>query len=443
MRELRLPDTIAIVVGVVIGSGIFLVPSDIARALASPASALLVWVVGGTLTLFGALSQAELSAMFPGAGGFYTYLRQAYGDRAGFLYTWSFLLLINTGSIATLAVAFGIYSAELFPLGPLSQKLVAVACVLLLTYVNCLGVRAGKWVQNIFTLAKVAGIAVMCVVIFSRRTPLAATWSSFWPESVGAPTLRGLHPAWTAFGVALVAVMWAYEGWAWVGFSGGEMKNPRRDIPRGLLFGTLIVTAVYLSASVAYYSVLTVPEVAGAERVAAAAMTRLAGPAAAGFVSLLILVSIFGSINGTILTGPRCYYAMAADGLFFRPFAWLHPRYHTPVYAIVVQGLWAALLTLFGTFQQLFTAVIFAAWISYAAVVGAVIVLRRKEPARPRPYRVPGYPWMPVLFVLASLGIVASATVSAPLHVGIGFLIILSGLPVYAWLCRPAAPNRN
>lgn len=441
LRELRLSDTIAIVVGVVIGSGIFLVPSDIARVLASPVSALLVWLVAGALTLFGALSLAELSAMMPGAGGLYTHLRAAYGDLAGFLYNWGFLLMINTGSVAALAVAFGTYAAELTPLSPAQQKAAAVGVTLLLTGVNCLGVKAGKWVQNIFTLAKLGGIALMCIAVFARRAPLAANAEHIWPANA--------TPAWMPFGVALVAVMWAYEGWAWVSFSGEEMKNPKRDIPRALFYGTLIVTATYLTASVAYYSVLSVAETATAERVAAATMTRLLGPAAATLISFLILTSIFGSINGTILTGTRCYYAAASDGLFFRAFARVHPRFRTPVVSIAFQGLWAALLTLLGTFQQLFTAVVFTAWMSYAAAVGAVIVLRRTQPDRPdlgriRPYRVLGYPWLPVLFILSALGICATAAWDQPLHVGAAFLFILSGLPLYYFLFRcPASSART
>lgn len=436
VRELSLRDSTAIVVGVVIGSGIFLVPSDIARVLASPASALMVWLAGGALSLFGALSLAELNAMYPGAGGLYTFLRHAYGDRAGFLYTWAFLLMMNTGSLSALAVAFGLYSAELLPLGMVGQKAVAVGVVLLLTGINSLGVRTGKWVQNIFTLAKLSGIGLLCAVVFAQRKPLEANAGRFW--------LTGeLEPAWLEFGIALVAVMWAFEGWAWVSFSGGEMKNPVRDLPRALLFGTLILAAVYLTASTAYYSVLTVDEVAGAERVAAATMTRLLGPVAASLIALLILVSIFGSLNGSILTSTRCYYAMAADGLFFSVFARIHPRTRVPVLAILVQGLWGATLALLGTFQQLFTAVIFTSWISYAAAVAAVVVLRRKQPQRSRPYRVPGYPWLPVMFVLAALGIVASALMSQPLHAGLAFVLILTGFPAYALLRRTRNRNRN
>ncbi|MFQ5695132.1 MAG: APC family permease, partial [Terriglobia bacterium] len=211
-------------------------------------------------------------------------------------------------------------------------------------------------------------------------------------------------------------------------------RHPARDLPRALLFGTLILAAVYLTASSAYYSALTVQEVAGAERVAADAVTRLLGPAAGGAIAGLILVSIFGSINGSIMTSTRCYYQMAADGLFLPAFARLHPRTQVPIVAIVVQGLWGSLLAVLGTFQQLFTAVIFTSWISYAAAVAAVIVLRRTEPETPRPYRVPGYPWLPALFVVAALGIVASAVWSQPWHVGLAFALILSGLPVYRFL---------
>jgi amino acid transporter len=366
--------------------------------------------------------------MYPGAGGLYTFLRQAYGNRTAFLYTWAGLLMINSGASAVLAVAFSIYSAQFLSLGAAGQKVVAVGVVLLLSGVNCLGVRAGKWVQNIFTLAKVGGITAMCAVIFAHRAPLEATAGNFWPGSFA--------PAWTDFGIGLVAVLWAFDGWFLVSFMGAEMKNPVRDLPRALFYGMLIITAVYLLASTAYYSVLTVEEVAGSDRVAAEAMLRLVGPIGAGFVSLLILISIFGALNGNILASPRCYYAMAADGLFFGAFARIHPRAHTPVFAILIQGVWSAVLALIGTFQQLFTAVIFTVWIFYAAVVAAVIVLRWKQPERERPFMVPGYPWVPGLFCLAATGIVVSAFVSQPAHVRLAFVLILSGLPVYGWLRR-------
>lgn len=428
-RELGLFDATTITVGTIIGSGIFLVPTAIAAQLASPAMVLLVWVVGGVLTLFGALSLAEMAAAFPGAGGLYVYLRQAYGSAAGFLYGWALLFMIHSGSIATLAVAFGIYTAQFFPLTSAGQKGVAVFCVLLLTGVNCLGVRAGKWVQNIFTVAKVGGLATMTFLIFARPASLGGLRQSFWPQAPFAP-------AWIQFGVALVAVLWAYEGWHVVSFTAGEIKRPAYALPRSLLYGSLIVTLAYLLANTSYYAVLTGGEIQQTDRVAAAAITRVLGTKTAGFISLLILVSIFGAMNGMILTGPRVYYAMAQDGLFFSAFARLNARYRTPTLAVLVQGAWAAGLSLLGTFQQLFTYVIFTAWIFYGAAVAAVVVLRRKQPELARPFCVPGFPWLPIIFSVAAVGITVSTVVADPHHTLLGIGLILVGLPVYALFRR-------
>jgi len=430
-RELGLFDATAITAGTIIGSGIFLVPTAVAAQLASPAMVFLVWVVGGALSLFGALSLAEMAAAFPGAGGIYVYLREAYGSPVGFLYGWALLLMIHSGSIATLAVAFGIYTAQFFPLTVAGQKGVAVFCVLLLTGVNCLGVRAGKWVQNIFTVAKVGGLAAMTVLIFTRPGSLGGLKQGFWPQ---AP----LAPAWMQFGVALVAVLWAYEGWHVVSFAAGEFKQPTRDLPRSLLIGVLIITVAYLLANASYYAVLTGEEIKQTDRVAAAAVTRVVGTTTAGFISVLILVSIFGAMNGMVLTGPRVYYAMAQDGVFFPAFARLSARYRTPTLAIVMQGAWAAGLSLLGTFQQLFTYVIFTAWIFYGAAVAAVVVLRLKQPGLPRPFRVPGFPWLPVIFSVAAVGITVSTIVSDPRHAVLGIALILAGLPVYALFRRQA-----
>jgi APA family basic amino acid/polyamine antiporter len=435
-RELTLVDNVAIVVGVIIGSAIFLVPSNIARALPAPASVLAVWVIGGVITLGGALSLAELGSMFPGAGGLYTFLRKAFGDCSGFLYTWTFLLLINTGSMAALALAFGVYSAQLMPIGQAAQKMVAVGCVSLLTIINCLGVGAAKRIQNLATLVKIGGIVVMCAVAFARRAPLQANASA-------GLTKAAFHPGWTQLGVALIAVLWAYEGWSYVTFAGGEMKDPRRDLPRSLLLGTLVVTVAYLSCTLAYYSVLTSQEIAQSPGVAAATMNRLIGPTASVFISGLILVSIVGAINGLMLTGPRGYFAMAVDGLCFPVFARLSPRYHTPTFAIMLQGFWAALLTLSGTYQQLFTAVVFTAWLSYTAAVVAVVVLRVRLPSHPRPYHVPFFPWLPGMFLLAALCVAASAAASEPRHAALAVLLIVSGLPAYALVLRGRRRNHS
>ena len=424
LHELSLRDATAIVAGTVIGSGIFLVPNSVAIQLSSFAAVLMVWLVGGLLSLFGALALGELGAAFPGAGGLYVYLRHAYGKPVGFLYGWGLLTLIHSGSIATLAVAFRIYLAQMFPLTAFQQKSAGIICVLALTAVNCFGVRSGKGVQNLFTLAKFGGLALMIGILFlwGHSGLLAAAFLPALPLK--------LQPV--QFGIALVAVLWAYEGWHVVSFTAGEFKNAQRDLPRGLFYGTLLVAITYISINIAYYCVLTPRQIQNTERVAATAVSSVLGPTAALFVTILILVSIIGSTNGMILTGPRVYYAMAQEGLFFQAFGKLSSRFRAPVLAIAIQGIWAACLTLLGTFQELFTYVIFTAWIFYGLAVAGVIVMRIRRPDIPRPFLAPGYPWLPALFTLAALGITLSAVISSPLHALYGIGLILSGLPFYA-----------
>jgi APA family basic amino acid/polyamine antiporter len=380
--------------------------------------------VGGLLSLFGALALGELGAAYPGAGGLYVYLREAYGRPVGFLYGWGLLSLIQSGSIATLAVAFRIYLGQFIALTVIQEKIAGFVCVLVLTAVNCFGVRSGKLVQNIFFIAKLGGLALMIWLLFQRgHVHLLA--SSFKSNSTNA-----FHPA--AFGIALVAVLWAYEGWHVVSFTAGEFKNPQRDLPRGLFYGTLIVAAVYILANLGYYCVLTPSQIEQTQRVAATAIAAIAGGPAASFISALILVSILGAINGMTLTGPRVYYAMAKEGLFFKAFEKIEPRSHAPVIAIIIQGVWAACLTLLGSFQELFTYVVFTAWIFYGLAVLAVIVLRVRHPNVPRPFRVPLYPWLVILFAVAALGITLNTFIATPTHALIGIGLILIGLPIYA-----------
>lgn len=424
LRDLRLRDATAIVAGTIIGSGIFLVPGNIANDLSSFSAVLLVWLTGGLLSLFGALALGELGAAFPGAGGLYVYLRQAYGRTVGFLYGWALLALIHSGSIATLAVAFRIYLAQILPLNTTEQKLAGILCVLVLTGVNCLGVRSGKSVHNLLTVAKYTGIAIMLGLLFYGGH-IHLLRASVWPKSG-----FGLRPA--SFGVALIAVLWAYEGWHVLSFVSGEFKHPQRDLPRGLFLGTLIVVVTYLLANVAYYSVLTNVQLQHTQRAAATAVSAATGGESAVFISMLILVSIVGATNGMILTGPRVYYAMAEEGLFFPVFGKVNARFRAPVFAILVQGLWAAGLTLLGTFQELFTYVVFTGWIFYGLAVAGVIVLRIRRPDLERPFCAPGYPWLPGLFTLAALGITVSATVSSPMHALYGIGLVLTGLPLYA-----------
>lgn len=422
-RELNLADGIAIVVGTIIGSGVFLVPRSIAGELSAVGAVLLVWIAGGALSLFGGLALGELGAMFPEAGGLYVYLRRIYGKPTGFLYGWGLLTIIHSGSIATLAVAFRLYLGQTFSLGQTSQKLVGVGCVLFLTGLNCLGLRPAKLVQNISALSKIAGLGAMIVLLLWRTH---GHWpaNNLWFQGIGQTN-------WVHWGVALVAVLWAYEGWHVVSFTAGEFKRTQKDLPRALFCGTLIVALVYVLANLAYYSALSRAEIQRSDCVAATAMYQTFGPIGATCISVLILISIFGAANGMVLTGPRVYYAMARDGLFLRSFSYLNPRFRTPLVGILVQGVWASLLTVMGTFTQLFTYVIFTSWIFYALVVAGVAMLRFREPNLTRPFRAPGLLWLVIPFVLAASGMTASTILADPKHAAIGIALILSGIPVY------------
>jgi len=421
-RDLSFRDGVAIVVGTVIGSGIYLVPGSVARQIPSMNLVLLVWLAGGLLTLFGALSLAELGAMYPGAGGLYVYLRAAYGRPIPFLYGWGLLTLIHSGSIATLAVAFALYFSQLMPLSPVAQKTASVAVIALLTVVNIFGLRTGKLVQNIIAFCKVGGIALLVVMLLSAR-PNHTTVGALLEAKPGPPLLL-------AIGAALVAVLWAYEGWHVVSFTAAEFRNPARDLPKSLLWGALALAAIYLTANIAYYHVLTPAQLQTTDRAAATAVNAVYGGPATALVTALIVASILGAVNGMVLTGPRVYFAMAEDGMFFRSFGKLNAA-RAPVLAIVLQGAWSACLTLAGSFQELFTLVVFTAWIFYGLSVFAVIVLRRRRPDLDRPYRVPFYPAIPILFVLAAIFITIITVVNGPLHALYGIILILIGLPIY------------
>ena len=423
----------AIVVGTIIGSGIFLVPHEVAQNVGSVRSLFLVWVVGGVLSLAGALSLAELGAATPEAGGVYVYLRQAYGRLFAFIYGWASLLVIETGSIATLAVAFGIYAATFLPLTALQQKLVASVVIALLTLVNIAGVRKGATVQTVFMFAKLLGLAIIVGFAFfsSGVAPLTAAHPLPTPET-----------SVNSFGVALIGVLWAYQGWHMLSYAAGEVRDPARVLPRSYLVGTTIIVVVYLVANLAYLRVLPLAALAEHQRVAAVAMEVMAGPWGAAFVSALILCSIFGALNGNVLGGGRVYFAMARDGVFFAAVGRVHPKFETPAAALVIQGLWAIVLAASGSFKQLYTYVIFTGWIFYGAAVLAVIILRRRQPSLARPYRVLGYPLMPVAFGLAALAIVANTLAHSPKESLIGLGLVLAGVPIYLLWNRLAAQAR-
>ncbi len=423
VRGLGRVDGIALVVGTVIGSGIFLVPGPIAGQLHSFSAVLLVWTVGGILSLSGALSLGELGAMYPGAGGLYVYLRHAFGRPLAFLYGWGLLTMIQTGSIATLAVGFSLYLSRLLPLSLAYQKATGIACILVLTGVNCLGLRLGKLVQNVSTTAKLAGLALLFLLLVWRGH-VALLRSSFLPA---APLAHSVVP----FGTALIAVLWAYEGWHAVSFAAGEFRSPVRDLPFSLFMGTGLCAMIYLLLNLAYYSVLTPSALRGTDHAAATAVQAVYGAGTTVLISVLILTSILGAMNGLVLTGPRVYYAMGRDGMFFRRFGETNARFHTPITAIVTQGLWASFLTLLGSFQQLFTYVIFTAWIFYGLTVAGVFVLRWRKPDLPRSFCVPGFPWPPLFFILAALGITCSTCITEPVHAALGIGMILAGVPLY------------
>jgi APA family basic amino acid/polyamine antiporter len=426
-------DGFSIVAGSVIGSGIFLVPGAIAQQLLSFRSVLIVWGIGGALTVFGALSLAEMASMFPSAGGLYTYLREAYGDAAAFLYGWGLLFLIQSGSIATLATGCALYVSTLLPISIVEQKLIALAILAALTGVNLMGVRQAKKFQNFGMAVKFFGLGALAALLLIKGHA-STVWSSWrLPE----------NGHWMAFGVALIAVLWAYEGWHVVSFTAGEFRNPQRDLPRSLFGGTLFVVAVYVVLNCAYYAVLNPSQIGAAGSAAAAAIQIAYGAPAVRSVSVLIIICILVATNGMILTGPRVYYAMARDGIFFSELGVINERSKVPARALYIQCAWSSVLVLTGSFQQLFTSVIFTAWIFYGLAVGAVIVLRVKQPAADRGFRVPGYPVLPLLFVVAAAVVVASTIASSPLRAAMGVGLLLLGLPFYAYFSLAAKRTRE
>jgi APA family basic amino acid/polyamine antiporter len=422
IKVLEVRDGVAIVVGTVIGSGIFLVPGPIAKQVHTLSLVLLVWITGGALSLFGSLSLGELASAYPGAGGLYIYLREAYGRPLAFLYGWALFSLIQSGSIATLASGFSLYVSKIVPLTPLEFKGLPILCIALFSIANLYGIRFARAVQNISTISKLAGLALVFFLLIGRgHTRLLRLEVPQHPSSASL----------LAFGTALVAVLWAYEGWHVVSFTAGEFRSPVHDLPKSLFWGTSIVTVVYLLLNIAYYAVLTPTQVGGSASAAASAMQSAWGGRTLLLISVVILTSILGATNGMIMTAPRVYYAMAEDGTFFRSFGQLSVKFKVPLFAIIAQAVWASALTLTGSFQQLFTYVVFTAWIFYGLTVAAVIVLRRRDPLRPRSFLTPAYPWVPVVFVLAAAGITLSTVVADPLHAMFGIGLVLVGVPLY------------
>jgi len=428
-RVLGFWDVVSIVIGGVIGSGIFLVPADIARGVKAPLLIFAVWIVGGLLSYFGALAFAEMSAAMPRAGGMYNFLREAYGSLLAFLFGWTLFLIIDAGAIATLTVAFASnYLPYFVDISPFGQKLVAAGFIFFLVAVNYVGVRWGANLQNLLTVIKFGALAAVCVIVFIfAKDGSAANWVRPLPAGLGGGMLG-------SFGLALVASLWAYKGWEGATYSAGEVKNPQRNLPGGLLVGTMTCILIYIATNLAYLYVLPADRIAGSPRIASEVMNLVVGPVGASIISFIILFSIMGAANQNMLCSPRVYFAMARDGLFFRKIAEAHPRFLTPHLSIVALGVWALVLTLLlETFQALFTYVVFGQWIFFGLTVGAVIVLRKKRPDLPRPYRTLGYPVTPIIFILAAMYISVNSLVNQPKEAIFGLGIILLGVPAYLY----------
>jgi APA family basic amino acid/polyamine antiporter len=426
-RRLSLFDSMAIVAGCMIGGGIFLVPNLVARSLPSMPMIMGVWILAGAVSLVGALACAELGAAFPATGGQYVFLREAYGPAAAFLCGWSLFTVARSAQVAWLAVVFSIYAGYFAPLGSLS-KLVSLAVLAIFTWVNYRGVKLGAMVQNSFTLTKVVGVLIIVAGALLLRGHAAQNVG----PTPGAQGFSGISLS--SFGVALIACLLGYDGWVQLSFVAGEIRDPKRNVLRALTSGTLAVGAIYLLANLAYLRVLSISEIAASEHVGADAAARIFGAIGGTVVSLLILVSLLGTLNGCFLTSPRVYFAQAADGLFFRRFADIHPVNGTPGFAILAQGVWAAVLILSGTYESLMDYALFGIWVFYGLMIAAVIVLRRTRPDLERPYRMWGYPVTPLAFLAITVWFLVNMLVTRPGAAFASLGLMLTGVPAYfAW----------
>lgn len=431
-RRLSLFDGAALLVGGVIGSGIFIVPSLIARHVPEPGLVIALWIFSGLLVLCGALTLAELGTMLPQSGGLYVYMREAYGSFWAFLYGWTIMLVVIPGSLAALSSAFLLYLGHFIPLAPAVEKLLGIVLLLGLALINVRGAKQGAGVQNLFTVLKVAGLVGLVGLAIVTRRGDAANFLPLMPAHFSLSVL-------TASGVAMISMLFAYDAWHFVGFVAGEMRDPQRNVPRSIFLGVLIVIVVYVSANLAYIFVLGQPRIAASPRVAADAMSAMVGPAGASFISVAILCSTFGAISANVLAGPRVFFAMARDGTFLPRLAEIHPHYQTPANAIWALAGWAGVLTLTGGYEHLITMSQFANWIFFTMVVLSVIVLRRKHPEWNRPYRVTGYPIPVLIFVLVSSMFVVNTLVEAPRSAVMGLGLLLLGVPFYLRAKRRSA----
>jgi APA family basic amino acid/polyamine antiporter len=417
-------DATMINTGAIIGSGIFMVPATVAALTGSSSLFIGVWIVGGLISLFGALSIAELAAAMPRAGGQYIYLKEAYGPVWGYLYGWSAVAVINTASIAAVGVAFSEYLGYFFVLSANAIKITAVGTIVVLSILNIVDVKSGARFQNIFTFAKLGAIfGVIAIGLFMK----GGNTGNLTPVLSGQPLGSLIGP----LGLAMVSVLWTFDGWISITYVAGEVKKPERNIPLSLILCMIIVVSVYLLLNYVLLYTLGFAGMRGSELVVSDAVSIFLGEKGAALVTLAILISLIGANNGFILTSARINYAMAKDTLFFNQAARIHPTFQSPANALIIQCIWACLLTFTGTFNQLITYIIFTSWIFYAMSSGAVIILRRNKPELTRPYKTPGYPYVPIVFILFAILLTLNTIVEAPRDAAIGGGLVLAGLPFY------------
>jgi len=455
VRGLSLLDSVLLLASGIIGSSIFLTAKDIAGPLPSPTLFFLVWVLGGVISLCACVAFAELGSMYPDSGGQYIYLREAYGDLVAFLYGWMLFAVANGGTIAALSVASAAYMGSIIP--AISQQHVmfslvgipftrahAVGLLLIatLTYVNVVGLRWGALLQNVSTWTKFAAMAAFVVLGFAIGK---GHWSNFSAQASGGLNhslshglSMGLSPAQliSALGVGLIAVFWAYDGWVYVTWVAGEVKDPRRNVPLAMVLGVLLVGAIYLAMNMTYVYAMPLTEVAKYETIAHATATKLFSPAAALWLSAMIAISCFSAAAACTLSGARVYLAMAQDGVFFRRMAVIHPKWRTPAFSLIGQGIWAAVLTVSGSYNWLYTYIIFGMMLSYTLTVIGLFVLRRKRPDVPRPYRCTGYPWLPAIYVLVAIAWILNTIIKRPTEAFGSAVIVLIGVPGYLYWKR-------
>jgi len=438
-RQLGLFDSTMMVVGIVIGSGIFMTTGLMADALPSASLILIVWLLGGLQMLAGALTYAELGAAMPKAGGQYVYLREAYGSLPAFLFGWVAFIAYLTGTNAAIAVAVAEHLGSFYPsisthnivigfdyFSISGGQIFAISLILILSFINYLGILFGKWIQNVFTILKIGSI------LFFALAGLFISTGNHIDFSIN-PTSMSIGSILTGMGIALVAVTWTVGGWEYVTFAAGEIKNPKKNLPLALIIGTVVIFVLYIIINIAYLKVLPMDSLIGEIKVGEATAKSLYGPGIAGAFVVVVIISMFGSLNGNILVGPRISYAMAKDELFFSKAADVHPKFHTPGNAIMIQGFWAAVLVLSGTFEEIITLVVFVNFMMWIAASSTVFVLRIKQPELERPYKVWGYPYVPAFFIIFSSAIMINTFFESPQQSLMGIGLTLLGIPAYLY----------